>query len=152
MAKLALLDTSARPDTPEATTYRRALVARARAGEYEAVIRESFPTGVHPDNAGRADLLDTGWRMAQTVGVEGFARQQEAIIARPDSRPGLAAIEVPTLVLVGEADKLTPPDVAREIAAGIAGSKLVIVRGAGHSTPTEQPEAVNAALVEWIKG
>ena len=60
-------------------------------------------------------------------------------------------IKVPTLVLVGEADKLTPPAVAQEIAAGIAGSRLFTVAGAGHSTPLEQPEAVSAALVEWIK-
>lgn len=151
VVKLALLDTSARPDTPEATTMRRERVARARAGEYEAVIRESMPTVVHPDNVGRADILATNLRMARDVGVEGFARQQDAIIARPDSRPGLAAIKVPTLVLVGEADKLTPPEVAQEIVAGIAGCRLVTVAGAGHSTPLEQPEAVSAALVAWIK-
>ncbi len=56
--------------------------------------------------------------------LDAYLRQQQAILSRPDSRPGLAAIACPTLVLVGEGDEATPPELAREIAAGIAGSRL----------------------------
>ena len=90
-------------------------------------------------------------RMAAAVGVVGFARQTEAIIGRVDSRPGLAAIAVPTLVLVGDGDPVTPLDRAEEMAAAIPHAKLVVVPECGHLSTLEQPEAVNRALVEWIR-
>jgi pimeloyl-ACP methyl ester carboxylesterase len=71
-------------------------------------------------------------------------------MSRPDSRPMLASIRCPTLVLVGDADVATPPDLAREIAAGVAGGKLVVVPDCAHLSTLEQPEAVNAALIEWL--
>jgi pimeloyl-ACP methyl ester carboxylesterase len=83
--------------------------------------------------------------------VQAYLRQQQAIIARPDSRPGLAAIRCPTLMLVGEQDRATPPELAREIAAGIAGSRLVIVPECGHLSTIERPQAVTNALVEWMQ-
>jgi len=72
-------------------------------------------------------------------------------MSRPDSRPGLAAIACPTLVLVGDEDQPTPPELAREMAAGIAGSRLVVVPDSGHLSTLEQPQAVTAALVEWLR-
>jgi pimeloyl-ACP methyl ester carboxylesterase len=71
-------------------------------------------------------------------------------MTRQDSRPLLSEIGCPTLVLVGEGDVLTPPELAKEIAGGIAGAKLVIVPECGHLSTLEKPEAVNAALVEWL--
>lgn len=150
VAKLALLDTSARPDTPEQAAGRRAMVERARRGEYEALIDEVFPALVHPDHANDAALLAAHRREASVIGIEGFARQQAANAARPDSRPLLTSIDVPTLVLVGDEDRLTPPDVAKEIADGIAGSRYVVIPKAGHMSLLEQSEAVNAALTAWI--
>jgi pimeloyl-ACP methyl ester carboxylesterase len=88
--------------------------------------------------------------MAQETGVEAFLRQQQAIMSRPDSRPGLAAIKCPTLVLVGDGDEATPPELAHEIVAGIAGAQLAIIADCGHLSTLEQPERVTAALVEWM--
>ncbi|HWE79348.1 MAG TPA: alpha/beta fold hydrolase, partial [Pseudolabrys sp.] len=62
------------------------------------------------------------------------------------------AIRCPTLVLVGDADAATPPDLAREIADGIAGANLVVVPDCAHLSTLEQPEVVNAALLAWLKG
>ena len=151
VVKLALLDTSARPDTPEQSTGRRAMVARARNGEYAALVEEIFPALVHPDHIGNDALRAVHRREAAVIGVDGFARQQAANIGRPDSGPMLATIGIPTLVLVGDVDRLTPPEVAKEMADGIAGSRLVVVPGAGHMSLREQPEAVNAALVDWMR-
>ncbi len=151
VVKLALLDTSARPDTPEQSAGRRAMVARARNGEYAALVEEIFPALVHPDHIGNDALRAVHRREAAMIGVDGFARQQAANIGRPDSRPILATIGIPTLVLVGDADRLTPPDVAKEMAEGIAGSRFVVVPTAGHMSLREQPEAVNAALVDWMR-
>jgi len=78
-------------------------------------------------------------------------RQQKAIMTRPDSRPLLGSIGCPTLVLVGDSDVATPPDLNKEIAAGIPGAKLVTVPDSGHLTTLEQPEAVNAAMAEWLR-
>ena len=79
-------------------------------------------------------------------------RQQHALMTRADSRPSLTAIRCPTLVLVGDGDELTPPPLSQEIAAGVAGSRLVIVADCGHLSTMEQPDAVNRALVEWMTG
>jgi pimeloyl-ACP methyl ester carboxylesterase len=89
--------------------------------------------------------------MALNTGATHFARQQSAISARPDSRPGLKAIKVPTLVLVGREDALTPVADSQEIASGITGSKLVIFEDCGHLSTLEQPAAVSAGLLEWLR-
>jgi pimeloyl-ACP methyl ester carboxylesterase len=88
--------------------------------------------------------------MADETGAEAFLRQQKAIMTRPDVRPVLAAITCPTLVLVGDGDELTPPPLSREIAAAIAGSRLVVVADCGHLSTMERPDAVNGALTEWM--
>jgi pimeloyl-ACP methyl ester carboxylesterase len=89
--------------------------------------------------------------MATDTGAESFVLQEKAIMSRPDSRPMLASIKCPTLVLVGDADELTTPELAREIAGGIAGSKLVIVPHCGHLSTMERPEPVNAAMAAWLE-
>jgi pimeloyl-ACP methyl ester carboxylesterase len=89
--------------------------------------------------------------MGTAIGVAGLARQVAAVLSRVDSRPSLAAIAVPTLVLVGEQDQLTPPDLARELAAGIAHAHLVLVPECGHGATLEQPQAVIQALQAWLR-
>ena len=79
--------------------------------------------------------------MADETGADAFVRQQRAILERPDSRPQLAEIDIPTLVLVGEADTLTPPALAEEMAQGIHGAHLVVVPECGHLATIERPEA-----------
>jgi pimeloyl-ACP methyl ester carboxylesterase len=88
--------------------------------------------------------------MAAETGVDAFLRQQQAIITRPESRPGLGAIKCPTLVLVGDGDEATPPELAREIAGAIGGSRLAMIPDCGHLSTLEQPEKVAAALVDWM--
>ena len=150
--KLALLDTGSRADTPEQTERRRLLMALAKEGRFAEIPEQAFPLYVHRNRHGDAALKQVVREMAEATGVEGYLRQQQAILSRPDSRPGLGAISCPTLVLVGEGDEATPPDLAREIAAGIPGSRLVTIPDSGHLSTLEQPAAVNRALVEWIKG
>ena len=88
--------------------------------------------------------------MAEDTGPEAFVRQQTAIMNRVDSRPGLAAIRCPTLVLVGADDTLTPPDRAGEMAAAIPGARQVVVPACGHLSPLEQPQDVTDALVAFL--
>jgi len=152
VSRLALLDTSARPDTAEQIALRRALVAQARTEDFETLLGQAFSMILHPAHQDDPVLRATNMRMGLAVGVEGYARQVEAIIARVDSRPSLAEIKVPTLVLVGDQDPVTPPHLAEELARGIPGARLVIVPRCGHGATLEQPEAVNRALVQWLVG
>jgi pimeloyl-ACP methyl ester carboxylesterase len=151
VARLALLDTGARPDMPDMIERRHALMALAEDGRYGEIPDLAFPLYVHRDRRGDEAIKRIVRAMAEETGLEGYLRQQQAIMTRPDSRPSLGAIMCPTLVLVGEGDEATPPELAREIAAGIAGSRLVMIPDSGHLSTLEQPEAVTAALVEWMR-
>jgi pimeloyl-ACP methyl ester carboxylesterase len=150
VARLALLDTTARPDTSEQTEQRRLTLEQARSGDFLSTALEGLTNLIHPERRGDASLRNICERMARAVGLEGFAGQLELIISRPDSRPFLSAIAVPTLVLVGDADALTPVERAQEIAEKIPGSKLVIVPRCGHLSTIEQPHAVSSALLDWM--
>lgn len=148
--RLALIDTSARPDTPEARERRAQAIAAVAAGKYPEVVESSWPLMVHDSRVDDAALKQTFLDMHLAVGPEVYTRQQQAIMGRVDSRPSLGAIRCPTLVLVGEGDKVTPPSLAEEMAHAIAGSRLRQVPRAGHLTPLEQPEAVTEALLAWL--
>lgn len=152
VAKLALLDTSARSDTPEQSAGREKFIAMAEAGKLAEVVDALAPRFLHRDRRDDAALNRVIRDMAADTGVEAFVRQERAIMTRSDLRPMLASIACPTLVLVGEGDELTPPDLSREMAAGIPGARLSIVPGCGHLSTLENPDAVNAALTEWLQG
>ena len=149
VSRLLLLDTSARPDSAQATENRHRRIALADAGKFELVVEQSFPMAVHSDNLDRADVRALHRDMALANGAEAYVRQQRAIIDRPDARTGLAAISVPTMVLVGEGDQITPPEAAEEMHRGIAGSRLIAIERAGHMAILENPQAVHAAVGQW---
>ncbi len=150
IAKLALLDTGARADTPEATEKRKGQIEMALSGRFAEIPDLQFPGLVHAKHQGDERLKAIVRQMAEETGPQGFVNQQRAVMTRPDSRPGLGAIRCPALVLVGDGDTLTPPALAEEIAAGIAGGRLVVVPGSGHLSTLEQPDAVNAALADLL--
>jgi pimeloyl-ACP methyl ester carboxylesterase len=88
--------------------------------------------------------------MAERVGRDAFLRQQTAIMGRPDGRADLARIRVHTLVLCGAEDALTPVEAHREMAAGIADSRLIVVPDCGHLSTLEAPDRVSAELRRWL--
>ncbi|SIO23993.1 Pimeloyl-ACP methyl ester carboxylesterase [Bradyrhizobium erythrophlei] len=151
VAKLALINTQARPDTAEATARRHGMIARARSGEYRAVLDELFPGFVHPLRLQDAALRQLVYDMGDDVGPEAFIRQQIAVIGRPDSRPSLAWIKCPTLVLSGDQDNTIPNSLSMEMANGIPDAKLKILPNCGHLPQVEQPQATADALVEWMR-
>jgi pimeloyl-ACP methyl ester carboxylesterase len=150
VAKLALINTQARPDTPEARDRRRVLIARVQAGHYHDLLDELFPGFVHPSRQEHADLRRIVHEMGDDVGADGFIRQQTAIMSRMDSRPTLAMITCPTLVLTGDEDNTIPNAMSVEMAEGIRGARLVIIPECGHLSQLEQPPAVAAALATWL--
>src|ERR1700738_4403970 len=90
VAKLALINTQARPDTPEATARRRGQITLAQGGEFHAVLDELFPGFVHPSRCEDLGLRQLVHDMGDDIGAEAFVRQQTAVISRADSRPTLA--------------------------------------------------------------
>lgn len=150
VAKLVLLDTSARPDTPEQSEQRRSQIEMARSGRLGEVADKLFPRLVHARRWGDESLRRIWRAMVQEVGAEGFINQQTAIIGRADSGPGLASIRCPTLVIVGDSDVLTPPERSEEIANAIPGARLALIRDSGHLSTLEQPVAVTKKMVDFL--
>ena len=149
VTRLALFDTSARPDSPEQTAGRRTAIAALDRASLEQLARHSLSTLIAPDAPDH--VKDAVVAMGVRVGRDAYARQQEANITRPDSRPHLGAIAVPTLIAVGEHDVLTPPALAEELAAGIAGATLHVIPRSGHLPPIERPDATAALLRDWLR-
>ncbi len=148
---VCLMDTSARPDTPEQARRRRGLMALvARGGRFKGVTPRLLPLLLHPGRLDDQALCDEVMAMADRVGPAAYLRQQAAIAARPDSRPDLPRIAVPTLVAVGAGDQLTPPDLAAEIAGLVPGAALHVVENAGHLLPMEQPDAATRLMRDWL--
>ena len=150
VAKLALLDTTARPDTPEQTEQRKQQVELARSGRFGEIARLLFPRFVAVAHHGDRVLKRIVRAMADDTGADAFVRQQTAIMNRADSRLSLAAIACPALIVVGEQDALTPPDRAAEMAGAIPNARQVVVPDCGHLSTLEQPDTVTGALVDFL--
>jgi pimeloyl-ACP methyl ester carboxylesterase len=148
---LILADTRSQADTPDG------LAARARMLQ---LIQDKGPAGVAEEMIPK--LLGTTTQQTRPAVVEhvrslalanpaaALAGATRAMMTRPDSTPLLASIHVPTLIVVGEEDMLTPPAASEEMHAAIAGSKLVRIPQAGHQSILEQPERFTAALAAFL--
>ncbi len=149
VTRLALFDTSAAPDTDKRAAQRRRLVESLKVGRFRGVTRRMLPELLHPSHVD-GPVGEAVMAMAERVGADAYRRQQHAILSRPDSRPLLPAVSVPTLVAVGDGDRVTPIAKAREIHAGIAGSALHLFEDCGHLPALEKPEETSALLREWL--
>jgi pimeloyl-ACP methyl ester carboxylesterase len=150
VAKLILLSTSAKPDTPERSEGRRKLVATVRQEGARTAVKTLWPNLVHPARHEDHALLAVFNEMADQLGVDAFARQIDAIIGREDSRPTLQKIKVPTLVIASADDKLITPDNSKEIADGIPGARLEMVEHCGHMGMIERPETYARLLTDFL--
>lgn len=149
---MALRGSSARADTPEMLQLRSDAIQLFEQGRVDDLLRANVMFAFHPDSQRRPDLVASYLRFVGRAGAAALIRQNRAVMARIDSRPLLARVACPVLVACGEADRLTPPEHSQEIAAAIAGARLEIVPGAGHLLTIEQPERVNALLLDWLAG
>lgn len=149
VTRLALIATSARPDSPARAAQRRRGIDAIGRGRFVGVTRQLLPSLVHPSHVD-GPIGDIVQAMAREVGAEGYLRQQAAILGRPDSETLLAHIEVPTWIVVGEEDRLTPPAEAEAMHAGIPGSVLHRLVRCGHLPPLEQADAVSDLMRAWL--
>jgi pimeloyl-ACP methyl ester carboxylesterase len=148
--RLALIDTQARADSAEQVKTRKDLIRLATIGKFKGVTPQLLPNLVHHDRLDDPSVRDVVLEMAERVGQEAFVRQQTAVLGRKDGREDLRSIRVPTVVVCGRQDILTPPHLHGEMADRVPGARLVIVEDAGHLAPLEQPHAVTAVLRYWL--
>ena len=146
---LALLGTTARPDTPQLVALRTAACELYAQGRMDEVLRANVMFAFHPRNAADKAMVGDYLAMIERAGARQLIGQNQAVMARPDNRPLLASVTCPTLVVGGEADALTPPECTREIAAGITHAQCHLLEDAGHLLTWESPQRVTALLARW---
>jgi pimeloyl-ACP methyl ester carboxylesterase len=149
---LILIDSRAAADTPEAARVRE---ETARAVVAEGSVRSMLETMV-PRLFGKTTREKHPERIEPMLAVmerttpQGVAGSLRGMAIRPDRRGDLAKIKVPSLVMVGEEDVISPPAEAREIAGLLPSARLEVIPKAGHLTPYENPEAANAAIIRFL--
>jgi pimeloyl-ACP methyl ester carboxylesterase len=151
VTRLALLNASARPGSEAQLDAWEVLRLRTEAGEFEAVTHEFAQTNLPQRDERDDEVEERVGAMALDVGAAGFLRQLSAQRTRPDLRPSLAGIAVPTLVVSGSQDEVCPSPLQDELAAGISRAEHVTVDGAGHMTPLEAPGPVAEHLLRWLE-
>ncbi len=148
---IALLGSTARPDTPELVALRTQAITLFEAGRMDEVLQANVMFAFHPLHARSEVLLGGYMAMIRRAGAGQLIRQNRAVMARADLRPALPHISCPALVVVGEADALTTPEHAQEMAAALPQARLEVMPGAGHMLTLEQPAHVNALLLRWLR-
>jgi pimeloyl-ACP methyl ester carboxylesterase len=143
IAGLVLADTRAEPDDEAGKEKRRGVAENVRANGSEPLVQA--PPPLLSENADPA-LWDRVKQMIKRQPGEAIAAAALGMAERPDSLPILGEIDVPTTVIVGGADTLTPPEMSETLAKGITGSELVTLEGAGHLSNLEDPEGFTQAL------
>lgn len=147
---LVLADTRAEADPPEGkekrTTQQELVRNEGTAGLIEAM------SGALLSETTRTEKTDVVNRAKELMKNPdgGFIGALEAMKNRPDSSDELTQINVPTLVIVGENDGVTPPEAARKIHEHVGGSRLVVIPKAGHISNLEAPDDFNGALAEFL--
>jgi pimeloyl-ACP methyl ester carboxylesterase len=150
---LVLADTRAGADTEEGKQKRRETIELARREGPTAVARAMLPGMVGKSTREREpSVVATMRAMLESASVDSIVGASEAMMNRPDATGLLATIDVPTLIVVGEEDVLTPPKESRAMHAAIPGSRLEIIPAAGHVSNVERPAAFNQVLSEFLAG
>ena len=147
---IALVSTTARPDTPAQTTRRRSQMAMARDGCFGELVETLFPMMVDAGAREDEDLHAVWTSMAHSVGPDTFCAQLAAIMTRPDSRPLLPTIACPAAVIHGAGDGLIAVEEGEELAAAITGAYRTIIDNCGHLSALERPGVVGATLGELL--
>ena len=149
---LVVCDTRSIADTPQAVAGRTEMAMRVLAEGIEPVATAMLPKFFGPETVAKQSpcIADTVAAMHR-ASPAGIAAALMAMAGRPDMTAPLAEIKVPTLVVVGEHDVISPVEEMRGIAARIPGAEFVVIPAAGHMTPLEEPAAFNAALQRFLR-
>jgi len=149
--RLALLDTTAVADTDARRQGRLADIAKVQAGGIDALIPELPGRWLHPDHRSDLALVELMSNMARSIGAAGQFNQAQAMRKRPESFTTLRTVRVPTLILCGAQDPVTPLADHEAMRDCVPGARLVVIEHCGHLSTIEQPSAVTAKLQEWLR-
>jgi len=148
---LVLADTRSQADTPEGVEGRKKLLQLVQTQGPPAVADDMIPKLLgETTRRERREVVDAVRSLVLSNSTDAIAGAVRALMSRPDSTPLLPTIHVPTLVVVGAEDTVTPPAAAEQLHAQIAGSELVTIPAAGHLSNLEQPEAFQSALARFL--
>jgi len=148
---LVLADTKSQGDAPEAVAGRKSMQQLVRDKGPSAVADALLPKLLcDATRASNAAVVDDLRKQITSNSVESIAGALEALMTRPDSTPMLSTLRIPTLILVGDQDAITPPPLSEQMHRDIAGSELVLIARAGHMSNMEQPAAFNDALGRFL--
>ncbi|MEK0417684.1 MAG: hypothetical protein RI949_1690 [Pseudomonadota bacterium] len=150
VAAMALLGSTARPDTPQMRQLREDAIVQFEQGRALEVLRANVPFAFHASRVGDTGLVQGYLDMVMRAGAQQLIAQNRAIMARSDSRPLLSSIRCPFLMMWGDSDALTPPECAREIVAAVAHADYEELPQCGHLLTWECPAQVNARLISWL--
>lgn len=148
---LALLGVNARAESDDMRRLREEAIALFAQGRLREVLAANVPLAFAPAHAARADWVQDYFAMVERAGAQQLIAQNRAVIGRPDARDVLAGFAGPVLVVCGEDDALTPPDLAREAAALAPRARLALLPQCGHMLTWEQPAQVAALLTGWLR-
>jgi len=151
MRGLALLGTSARPETDDMRALRETAIGFFASGRAAEVLRANVPLAFHPSRARDTSMVQTYVDFVLEAGAGQLIRQNRAFMARPDARKFLPNLTCPVLVMWGDSDQLTPPEANREIAALLPQAEVLELPQCGHMLTMEQPEQVNSRLLRWLQ-
>lgn len=150
---LVLCDTKAKPDDDPGKAKRNEQIAMVRARGSEALADQLIAGMVGKTTRDqRPEVAERVHAMIARAPVEGIIGALTAMRDRPDSTPTLATIDVPTLIVVGDEDVLTPPTESKAMNAAIPKSELSVIQGAGHLSNLERPAHFNHVLTEFLAG
>lgn len=150
IAGLALLGTSARPETPDMFTLREGAIAYFERGEVREMIEPNVFFAFHPRQAADAAMVQRYLDIVLGAGAEQLIRQNRAVMRRPDARQHLDSVRAPVLLVCGNEDRLAAPECTREMAALLPNAEVVWIAECGHMLTMEKPDEVNAALNAWL--
>lgn len=149
--RLALISTSPLADTPNQAAWREPQIVHANIGRLDQAMAEAFSPDVLAPGPSRDAVIELVFQMAHDIGAETFVRQSRALQRRPDAQRALQRLKVPTMVMCGAHDTMTPPKRHQTMAELIKGSELVILPDAGHLPTLEMPDHVTIGLRAWMK-
>lgn len=150
VSRLALMDTNPLAESSDRAAAREPQIERVLGGGLQPVMRDDIMPNYLAHGRHSGHTLDLCMTMAEALGAEVFADQSRALQQRPDQCDTLRAVRVPTLILCGEDDRLCPLDRHEMMRDLVPGSRLAVIRGAGHLPVLEQPEQTNQALQQWL--
>jgi pimeloyl-ACP methyl ester carboxylesterase len=148
---LMLMDTRSEGDTPEGRQGREKMISLVRESGAKAVADQMMPKMLAKDTAERMPAVAEKLRLImEACPARTIEHALAAMRDRCDHTANLPSIAVPTLILVGDQDAITPPAVAQKMQASVPRSTLEVIAGAGHMSPMENPDAVNRVMLNFL--